>query len=261
MARSALWLVLLYCTLLHSPSYCSTLTKADLEELEKISTWVIKRSFPCSTTCGLGIRTQELCPIRGTRNISSTSCKLRTVRCLDTWQCGLKTQTATAGQRLVLDCLEEVMEAMGRFAFVVSWRFARGVITSDDSLFTRYEVLSLDKVVLDPLREEDSGTYRCDVLDTDKRRVKRMYKGVKVLSPNELNLDFAKGLIHWEDPESLISNITTTGNMYPSSTVRNMALISVSISAVMAAVIFLLLWGLYRRRPNSSTFPGQHLND
>lgn len=252
MAGSELWLVLLYCTLLHSPSWCSNLTKADLEELEKIDTWVIKRSFPCSATCGLGLRTQELCPIRGTVNISSPSCKLRTIRCLDTWQCGLKTQTATVGQRLVLDCLEEVMEAMGRFAFVVSWRFAGGVITSDDSLFTRYEALSLDKVVLDPLRVEDSGTYRCDVLDTDKRRVKRMYKGVKVLSPKELRLDFSKGLIQWENPVSLFSNITTTGNMYPSRTVRNMALISVSISAVMAAVIFLLLWGLYWIRPRTA---------
>ncbi|XP_067270779.1 transmembrane protein 81 [Pseudorasbora parva] len=252
MARSALWLVLLYCTLLPCPSWCSTLTKAELEELENINTWVIRRSFPCSATCGLGLRTQELCPIRGTENISKTSCKMRTIRCLDTWQCGLKTQTTTAGQRLVLDCLEEVMEAMGRFAFVVSWRFAQGVITSDDSLFTRYEALSLDKVVLDPLREEDSGTYRCDVLDTGKRRVKRMYKGVKVLSPNELKLDFTKGLSRWEGPVSLFSNITSTGHMYPSSTARNMVLISMSISAVMSAVIFLLLWGLYWIRPRTA---------
>ncbi|XP_073674761.1 transmembrane protein 81 [Garra rufa] len=248
MVLSKLCLVLLHWMFLHSPSMCATLTSAEMQELEKISTWVISRSFPCSATCGLGLRNQELCPIGGKRNISSTSCKMRTIRCLDTWQCGLKTQTATAGQRLVLDCLEEVMEAMGRFAFVVSWRYARGIITSDDSLFTRYEALSLDKVVLDPLSEEDSGTYRCDVLDTDKRRVKRMYKGVKVLSPSELSLDFAKGLIHWENPESRFPNKTTTGNPFPSSTVRNMALISVSISAAVAALILLTLWGFYRIR-------------
>ncbi|XP_043102483.1 transmembrane protein 81 [Puntigrus tetrazona] len=244
MANSALWLVLLHWMVLHSPSRCTDLTEAELQELEKISTWVITRSFPCSATCGLGLRVQELCNTGG--NISSTSCKMRTVRCLDTWQCGLKTQTAIAGQRLVLDCLEEVMEAMGRFAFVVSWRFAGGIITSDDSLFSRYEALSLDKVVLDFLREEDSGTYRCDVLDTGKRRVKRMYKGVKVLSPKEVTLDFAKGLIRWENPESLFPNMTTTGNPFPSSIVRNMALISVSVSAATAALILLLLWAFYR---------------
>ncbi len=246
MTHSALWLVLLHWMFLHSPSRCDNLTKAELQELEKINTWVITRSFPCSATCGLGLRTQELCPTGGNRNISSTSCKMRTIRCLDTWQCGLKTQTTTAGQRLVLDCFEEVMEAMGRFAFVVSWRFARGIITSDDSLFSRYEALSLDKVVLDPLGEEDSGTYRCDVQDTGKRRVKRMYKGVKVLSPKVVSLDFAKGLIHWENPESQFPNMTTTGNLYPSSIVRNMALISVSISAAMATLILLLLWGFNR---------------
>lgn len=249
MVRSEFWLLLLHGMILHSPSRCTLLTNPELQELEKISTWVISRSFPCSATCGLGLRTQELCLIGGKRNIPSTSCKMRTIRCLDTWQCGLKTQTVTAGQRLELDCLEEVMEAMGRFAFVVSWRFARGIITSDDSLFSRYEALSLDKVVLDPLREEDSGTYRCDVLDTDKRRVKRMYKGVKVLSPSELSLNFAKGLIQWENPGSRFPNKTTRGNLYPSSTVRNMALISASISAAIATLILLLLWGFYRIRP------------
>jgi hypothetical protein len=30
------------------------------------------------------------------------------------------------------------------------------------------------------VREEDAGTYRCDVQDTDYRRVKRLYLGLKV---------------------------------------------------------------------------------
>lgn len=252
MALSTLWLVFILWTSLYSHSQCSALTQAELQELEQIRTWAVSRSFPCSVTCGLGLRTQELCPIGGTRNISKSSCKLRTISCLDSWQCGLKTQTATAGRRLVLDCLEEVMEAMGRFAFVVSWRFARGIITTDDSLFTRYEAPSLDKVVLDPLREENSGTYRCDVLDTGKRRVKRMYKGVKVLSPKDLNLDFAKALIHWENPESRFANITSSENMYTSSTTRDILVISVPLSFAMAVVIFVFLCCLYCRRARRS---------
>lgn len=261
MSYSALWLALLYWTLLHSPNRCSILTKADLQELENINTWVITQSSPCSATCGLGIRTQKLCPVGGNASIYATTCKKRTVRCLDTWQCGLKTQTAIAGQKLVLDCLEEVMDAMGRFAFVVSWRFARGVITSDDSLFTRYDALSLDKVVLDPLREEDSGTYRCDVLDTGRHRVKRMYKGLRVMSPNMLSLDFAESLNQWEKPESLrpnITTITTTAKPYASSTLRNMMLISISICVALIPVIFVPLWAFYRnkpKQPSSSTFP------
>ncbi|XP_009302307.1 transmembrane protein 81 [Danio rerio] len=247
MALSTLWLVLMLWTSLFSDSQCSTLSQAELQELEQIHTWVVSRSFPCSVTCGLGLLTQELCPIGVTRNISTSSCKLRTISCLDSWQCGLKTQTATVGRRLVLDCLEEVMEAMGRFSFVVSWRFAFAIITTDDSLFTRYEALSLDKVVLDPLREEDSGTYRCDVLDTGKRRVKRMYKGVKVLSPKDLSLDFAQGLIHWEIPESRFANLTSSRKVYSSSTIRNIVIISVPLSFAIAVVIFIFLFCYSRR--------------
>lgn len=45
-------------------------------------------------------------------------CRVRKVTCQETWQCGLRTMTVTSGQRVEIDCLEEVMEAMGRF----SWR-------------------------------------------------------------------------------------------------------------------------------------------
>ncbi|TRY66859.1 hypothetical protein DNTS_033026 [Danionella cerebrum] len=220
MPLSTLWLMGLVWMWLHSSTVGDILTEAELQELEKISTWVISRSFPCSATCGLGLRNQELCPIGGNKNTAKASCKMRTISCLDNWHCGLKTQTVNAGKYLELDCVEEVIEAMGHYAFVVSWRFAAGIITSDDTLFAKYETLNLDKVVLDPVQEKDSGTYRCDVLDTDKRRVKRMYKGVKVLSPNELRLDFAKGLAHWEKPGSQFLN-TTTGNIY----LRNAVLI------------------------------------
>lgn len=39
----------------------------------------------------------------------------------------------------------------------VSWRFAQGIISSDDSLFDRWEAPYLDRVVLDRIREEDAG--------------------------------------------------------------------------------------------------------
>lgn len=58
-----------------------------------------------------------------------------------------------AGQRLELDCLGEVMEAMGRFSFRVSWRYARGVVTTDDSLLGRWDAPRLDRLVLDPVSE------------------------------------------------------------------------------------------------------------
>lgn len=39
----------------------------------------------------------------------------------------------------------------------VAWRYARGIITSDDSLFAKWKAPQLDRVVLDPIREENSG--------------------------------------------------------------------------------------------------------
>lgn len=47
------------------------------------------------------------------------------------------------------------------FSLRVSWRYARGVISSDDSLFTRWDAPLLGRVVLDPVREEDAGKHTC----------------------------------------------------------------------------------------------------
>ncbi|XP_072537312.1 transmembrane protein 81 [Salminus brasiliensis] len=225
--------------LLHSCSHCNTLNSVNLEIPDTIDTWVITHSSPCSTTCGLGLRIQELCPLAADK-ANSTTCQVRQVQCLDSWQCGLQTQTAAVGEHLELDCLEEVMETMGPFTFVVSWRYARGIITTDNTLFARHDVPELDKVVLDPVREEDAGTYRCDVRDTSNRKVKRMYKGVRVLSPRVLSLDFAKGLSQWEKPHGLWPNITlVTGKLYPSNTVRRTVLVSFAISLTLAVITFL----------------------
>uniref|UniRef100_A0A4W4GAU2 Transmembrane protein 81 n=1 Tax=Electrophorus electricus TaxID=8005 RepID=A0A4W4GAU2_ELEEL len=235
-------LMMLGCIFVHSPSPCNTSDGVDLEDLAATNTWVIMRSSPCSATCGLGLRIQELCPT-GLAQANGTTCHVRQVQCLQSWQCGLRTQTVVVGQRVELDCLEEVMEAMGRFAFIVSWRFARGIITTDNSLFMQHDVPGLDRVVLDPVREEHAGTYRCDVQDTSYHKVKRMYKGVKVLSSRVLSLDFTKSLIQWEKPGDLWPNITlVTGKLYPGNTVQNMVLVSLSIAMVIAMIIFVALF-------------------
>ncbi|KAF7695372.1 transmembrane protein 81 [Silurus meridionalis] len=227
--------------LLHSCSQCEASKGVDLEDLASNNTWAIAYSSSCSTTCGLGIRTQRLCPLATDNRANSPECRVRQVLCLDNWQCGLQTQTASTGQYLELDCLEEVMEAMGRFAFVVSWHFARGIITTDNRFFIRREVPDLDRVILNPVREDDAGTYRCDVLDTSYHKVKRMYKGLKVLSVNVLSLNFAKGLREWEKISKM--NVTiVTGKLYPSSTVGNVVLYSLSISITVALIVFLGLF-------------------
>ncbi|XP_062854458.1 transmembrane protein 81 isoform X2 [Trichomycterus rosablanca] len=248
MSISALLLLLLCWILLHSSTHSMSI---DLEDLAFDNTMVITHSSPCSTTCGLGIRTQQLCPLETDSKPNSKACHVRQVQCLDNWQCGLRIQTATAGQRLELDCLEEVMDAMGYFAFVVSWRFARGIITTNNRLFSRLDNPGLDRLILDPVKEEDAGTYCCDVLDPSYHRVKRLYNGVKVISSKVLSLDFTKGLSQWEKPEGQLENGTVvTGKLYSSSTVRNMVLISMSTSIAVAVVVFLALYAFtYWKRP------------
>ncbi|KAF3697418.1 Transmembrane protein 81 Precursor [Channa argus] len=80
----------------------------------------------------------------------------------------------------------------------VTWRYARGVISSDDSLFARWEAPQLDRVILDPVHEEDAGTYRCDVQDATFHRVKSIYWGIRVLPTRALNLDYESTLAQWE---------------------------------------------------------------
>ncbi|XP_034445752.1 transmembrane protein 81-like [Hippoglossus hippoglossus] len=140
-----------------------------LEEAEEVPVEVIIDSSPCSSTCGLGLKTQTLCLLRDSKTAMeeapgrkdgtevSEVCRVHKVKCQESWQCGLRTVTVTSGQRVEVDCLGEVMEAMGTFSWRVSWRYARGIITSDDSLFARWEAPELDRVILDPVREEDAG--------------------------------------------------------------------------------------------------------
>lgn len=241
--------------LLHSCSQDEASRGVDLEDLASNNTLAIAYSSSCSTTCGLGIRTQRLCPVGTVNTAHSPACTLRQVQCLENWQCGLQTQTVTTGQYVELDCLEEVMETMGRFGFVVSWRLARGIITTDNRFFIRHEVPGLDRVILNPVKEEDAGTYRCDVLDTSYHRVKRMYKGLKVLSAPVLSLNFARGLTEWEKPREI--NITVVaGKLYPSSTVRDVVLLSLSTSITVALIVFLGLFAFsYCKR---STKEGRH---
>lgn len=43
------------------------LTSADLEEVDVVPVEVIVDSSPCSTTCGLGVKTQTLCLLKDSK--------------------------------------------------------------------------------------------------------------------------------------------------------------------------------------------------
>ncbi|KAF7209382.1 transcript variant X1 [Nothobranchius furzeri] len=197
---------------IYAPLLLLCLISADLKDVGEGPVEVITESSACSTTCGIGVKTQTLCLLtdgataveenRSTEPKVSGECRVRKAACLDSWQCGLRTMTVTSGQKVEIDCLEEVMEAMGKFSWRVSWRYARGIISSDDSLFDRWNAPHLDRVVLEPVQESDAGTYRCDVQDTTFRRVKRIYWGIRVLPEGVMHLDYDSSVAQWEPADS-----------------------------------------------------------
>lgn len=93
-------------------------------------------------------------------------------------------------------------------------------------LFVRWDNPQLDRIILNPVREEHAGehdvntreplvitlqcvcksrlyppgTYRCDVLDADFRRLKTVYWGVRVLPKGILNLDYDHAQSVWDSP-------------------------------------------------------------
>uniref|UniRef100_A0A665VNX4 Transmembrane protein 81 n=1 Tax=Echeneis naucrates TaxID=173247 RepID=A0A665VNX4_ECHNA len=204
------------------------LTSADPEETDKVAVEVIVDSSPCSTTCGLGIKTQTVCLMEDGK--VSEECHVRRVKCLQSWKCGLMTMTVYSGQRVEIDCLGEVMEAMGR----VLWRYARGIISSDDSLFGPWEAPQLDRVILDPVREADAGTYCCDVQDAFFRRVKRVYWGIRVLPADVLNLDYESSLARWDSNRNH-QNQTVSNQHHHETTLRY----TVQFEAYRTMVVFL----------------------
>ncbi|XP_035513207.1 transmembrane protein 81 [Morone saxatilis] len=236
------------------------ITSVDLEDEEdKVPVEVIVDSSPCSATCGLGVKTQTLCLLKDGKAAMeedvgskvgaevSGKCRARKVKCLESWQCGLRTMTVTSGQRVEIDCLEEVMEAVGRFSWRVAWRYARGIISSDDSLFTRWDAPLLDRVVLDPVREEDAGTYRCDVQDATFHRVKRVYWGIRVMPVGVLNLDYESSLAQWDSTKNQ-QNQTMSDQPDNRTALLYTVLLSLSLAGLGAGLILLgLYWTVNRR--------------
>ncbi|XP_038579705.1 transmembrane protein 81 [Micropterus salmoides] len=235
------------------------LTSVDLEDADEVPVEVIVDSSPCSATCGLGVKTQTLCLLKDGKTAMeedvkrkhgaevSKKCRVHKVSCRESLQCGLRTMTVTSGQRVEIDCLEEVMEAMGRFSWRVSWRYARGIISSDDSLFTRWDAPLLDRVVLDPVREEDAGTYRCVVQDATFRRVKSVYWGIRVLPIGILNLDYESSLAQWDATENQQSQTVSDQQDHRMNLLYRM-LISLSLAVFGFGLVMLgLCWTVKRR--------------
>nr|XP_041577253.1 transmembrane protein 81 isoform X2 [Taeniopygia guttata] len=156
---------------------------------------VVVNSTPCSVTCGLGVQQEQLCeysPAGERRN-----CSLVRSRCLREWICGLRHLSVPEGKPFQLTCLSPDAASLEGPNFGYTWRFAPGLITTNDLLFHPFRNSS-PSLRFSPALESHSGTYLCDVqVLSSFQPVKRIYFGLRVIPRDLVDLDFQKSLT-WE---------------------------------------------------------------
>ncbi|NXQ26032.1 TMM81 protein, partial [Alaudala cheleensis] len=163
--------------------------------LQGLRAMVVVNSTPCSVTCGLGVREELLCEVSpaGERH----NCSLQRSRCLRDWICGLQHLCVPEGKPFQLTCLSPEAASLEGANFGYTWRFARGLITTNDLLFQPFRN-PRPSLRFSPALEAHSGTYRCDVqVLSSFQLVKRIYFGLRVIPGDLVDLDFQNSLT-WE---------------------------------------------------------------
>ncbi|NXA06353.1 TMM81 protein, partial [Sapayoa aenigma] len=162
------------------------------EQLKATVARIAVNSTPCSVTCGLGLKVEQMCEV--TPAGERRNCSLLRSYCLSNWICGLRHVSVAAGRPVRLSCLGSEPAGLGSHTYGYSWRAAPGLITTNDLLFQPFRnpgpALSFSAA-----QEADAGTYRCDVqvLETFQL-VKRIYFGLKVIPGDLVGLDFQNSL-------------------------------------------------------------------
>ncbi|NXR53489.1 TMM81 protein, partial [Hippolais icterina] len=156
---------------------------------------VLVNSTPCSVTCGLGVKEEQLCEVSPAGE--PRNCSLVRSRCLSDWICGLRHLRVPEGKPIRLTCLSPDTASLEGKNFGYTWGFARGLITTNDLLFRPFRHPS-PSLSFSPALESHSGTYRCDVqVLSSFQLVKRIYFGLRVIPRDLVDLDFQKSLT-WE---------------------------------------------------------------
>ncbi|NWV89299.1 TMM81 protein, partial [Machaerirhynchus nigripectus] len=160
-----------------------------------LKAWVVVNSTPCSVTCGLGVKEERQCEVSPAGE--HRNCSQVRSRCLRDWICGLRHLRVPEGKPFRLSCLSPDAASLEGQDFGYTWRFARGLITTNDLLFQPFRNPG-PSLSFSPALESHSGTYRCDVqVLSSFQLVKRIYFGLRVIPRDLVDLDFQKSLT-WE---------------------------------------------------------------
>ncbi|NWI84937.1 TMM81 protein, partial [Pitta sordida] len=159
------------------------------EELTKAVAKIAVNSTPCSVTCGLGLKVEEMCEL--SPGGEQRNCSLLRSYCLSTWSCGLRHLCVPAGRPVRLSCLASDPAGLNNHTYGYSWALAPGLVTTNDLLFQPLGSPNPRPALrLRPAREADAGTYRCDVQVTETfKPVKRIYFGLKVIPGERVGLE------------------------------------------------------------------------
>nr|XP_033774521.1 transmembrane protein 81 [Geotrypetes seraphini] len=170
-------------------------------EFKTVTAKVMVNSTTCSVTCGLGYKYEAMCFVL--TNGTKTDCEVRRQSCLTNWVCGLQTFTVAIGSPFIISCFTAAILGTGNQKLLYNWRVARGIITTDDALFKPFKTKNYT-IRFDPAVEKSAGTYRCDVqLAVNRKLIKRVYFGLKIISKSLVNLNFEKFLTSKDKLEAL----------------------------------------------------------
>ncbi|NXF92638.1 TMM81 protein, partial [Eubucco bourcierii] len=164
-------------------------------ELRSAVLKIAVNATPCSVTCGVGIKLEQLCDVTGAGE--RRNCTLQRSTCLANWMCGLLHFTVPVGKPFQLSCLASDVVGFVTGAYRYKWSHAPGLITTKKLLFKHFRA-SEPVLSFSTAREADSGTYQCDVQSLKTFQViKRIYFGVRVIQEDLADLDFDNSLT-WE---------------------------------------------------------------
>ncbi|KAG8589379.1 hypothetical protein GDO81_006376 [Engystomops pustulosus] len=173
--------------------------------METASAQAVVETTECSVTCGVGSKTEKRCLVD--RSGIQKDCELIRVECLSNWLCGLEAYTLRVGDYFTMDCQIPSTGTLGGPRHYY-WKYAAGIITINDIYFRPVKNKN-STTVFESIEEKASGTYRCDVQnEVDLKIVKRIYYGVRIITPGIIDINYNKYLISKQKLASMAKELT-----------------------------------------------------
>ncbi|KAM3936065.1 transmembrane protein 81 [Leptodactylus fuscus] len=174
--------------------------------MEEVSIKTVIETTECSMTCGIGSKIEKRCLVD--RAGITQDCEVVRVECLSNWLCGIEVYTRKVGDLFTMDCQIPPTGTVGG-SKLYYWKIAPGIISVNDHYFQPLKVRT-STIAFNSIQEKDAGTYRCDVqTEYDLKLVKRIYFGVRVITPGIIDISYDKYVINKQRLAAMAKGMTT----------------------------------------------------